>query len=110
MDTADCAIGIDAAQLVLMGLLGFRDDYEEHITHHRCLGSLKNPVPCVAMCPAGVDIPGYVALVKEAGVTTPSASSARTIPSPPPVPTSASIPARPTAAGTWWTTPSISAA
>ena len=65
VDTADCAIGIDAAQLVLMGLLGFRDDYEEHITHHRCLGSLKNPVPCVAMCPAGVDIPGYVALVKE---------------------------------------------
>ena len=64
VDTADCAIGIDAAQLVLMGLLGFRDDYEEHITHHRCLGSLKNPVPCVAMCPAGVDIPGYVALVK----------------------------------------------
>ena len=65
VDTADCAIGIDAAQLVLMGLLGFRDDYEEHITHHRCLGSLKNPVPCVAMGPAGVDSPGYVALVKE---------------------------------------------
>lgn len=65
VDTADCAIGIDAAQLVLMGLLGFRDDYEEHILHHRCLGSLENPVPCVALCPAGVDIPGYVSLVKE---------------------------------------------
>ena len=62
-DTADCAIGTDAAQLVLLGLKGFRDDYEEHILHHRCLGSLKNPVPCVALCPAGVDIPGYVALV-----------------------------------------------
>ncbi len=65
VDTADCAIGTDAAQLVLMGLKGFRDDYEEHILHHRCLGSLKNPVPCVALCPAGVDIPGYVALIKE---------------------------------------------
>ena len=63
VDTADCAIGINAAQLVLMGLLGFRDDYEEHILRHRCLGSLKNPVPCVALCPAGVDIPGYIALI-----------------------------------------------
>ena len=63
VDTADCAIGIDAANLVLMGLKGFRDDYEEHILHHRCLGSLRNPVPCVALCPAGVDIPGYIALV-----------------------------------------------
>ena len=65
VDTADCAIGIEAAQLVLMGLEGFRDDYEEHILRHRCLGSLKNPVPCVALCPAGVDIPGYIALIRE---------------------------------------------
>ena len=63
VDTADCAIGINAAQLVLMGLQAFRDDYEEHILRHRCLGSLKNPVPCVALCPAGVDIPGYIALI-----------------------------------------------
>lgn len=64
-DTADCAIGIDAAQMVLSGLYGFRDDYEEHILHHRCLASMKNPVPCVALCPAGVDVPGYIGLVKE---------------------------------------------
>ncbi len=63
--TADCAIGIDAAQLVLMGLEGFKDDYEEHVYRHRCIGSLKNPVPCVALCPAGVDIPGYIALINE---------------------------------------------
>ncbi len=63
--TADCAIGIDAAQLVLTGLRGFREDFEEHVKHHRCLSTLHNPVPCVAMCPAGVDIPGYVALVRE---------------------------------------------
>ena len=65
VETADCAIGIDAGQLVLMSMKGFRDDYEEHILHHRCLGSLKNPVPCVALCPAGVDIPGYISLVSE---------------------------------------------
>ena len=64
-ETADCAIGIDAGQLVLMSLKGFRDDYEEHILHHRCLGSLRNPVPCVALCPAGVDIPGYISLVSQ---------------------------------------------
>lgn len=65
VDTADCTIGIDAAQLVLTSLKGFHDDFEEHILNHRCLGMLHNPVPCVAMCPAGVDIPGYVALVKD---------------------------------------------
>ena len=65
VNTADCAIGIDAANMVLVGLKGFREDYEEHILHHRCLGYLRNPVPCVALCPAGVDIPGYIALVKE---------------------------------------------
>lgn len=64
-NTADCAIGWDAARLVIDGLEGFRDDYEEHVLHHRCLAGLQNPVPCVALCPAGVDIPGYIALVKE---------------------------------------------
>ena len=63
--TADCAIGRDAARLVVDGLEGFRDDYEEHILHQRCLAGLKYPVPCVALCPAGVDIPGYMALVGE---------------------------------------------
>ena len=63
-ETASCAIGQHAAQLVLNGLKGFADDYWEHINHHRCLGSLENPVPCVALCPAGVDIPGYIALIR----------------------------------------------
>ena len=49
VDSADCAIGVDAAKNVLMGLRGFRDDYEEHIQHHRCLGMLRNPVPCVSL-------------------------------------------------------------
>lgn len=29
--TADCAIGYEAANMVLKGIDGFRDDYEEHI-------------------------------------------------------------------------------
>ena len=65
VNTADCAIGRDAAHLVVEGLEGFRDDYEEHVKHNRCLAGLQNPVPCVALCPAGVDIPGYMALVGE---------------------------------------------
>ena len=65
VNTADCAIGRDAARLVLDGLEGFRDDYEEHILHHRCLAGLQLPVPCVALCPAGVDVPGYMALIGE---------------------------------------------
>lgn len=62
-NSADCAIGFEAANMVLQGVIGFRDDYEEHVKHHRCLGSLNQPVPCVALCPAGVDIPGYIALI-----------------------------------------------
>ncbi len=67
-DSADCAIGTEAANMVLRGLAGFREDYIEHVTNHRCTESiqrLKQPVPCVALCPAGVDVPGYTALVLE---------------------------------------------
>ncbi len=62
-NTADCVIGIETARMVLDGIAGFRDDFEEHVKNHRCLSSLELPVPCVAMCPAHVDIPGYLALV-----------------------------------------------
>ncbi len=62
-DSADCAIGYEAAGMVLKGIRGFRDDYESHVKTGRCLCNLDQPVPCVAQCPAGVDIPGYIALV-----------------------------------------------
>lgn len=62
-DSTDCAIGTNAAKLVLDGLEGFEDDYISHIQEKRCLGSLQNPVPCVNLCPAGVDIPGYISLI-----------------------------------------------
>ncbi len=61
-DSADCAIGYEAAEMVLKGIRGFRDDYESHVKTGRCTCNLDQPVPCVAQCPAGVDIPGYIAL------------------------------------------------
>lgn len=63
--SADCAIGVEAAHIVLANLKNFPEDYKEHIGKNRCLGSFKAPVPCVEMCPAGVDIPGYIALIKD---------------------------------------------
>lgn len=64
-ETADCAIGFEAANLVIKGLEGFRDDFEKHILHNRCNFETYQSVPCVALCPAGVDIPGYIALIAE---------------------------------------------
>ncbi len=65
MDSADCAIGYEAANMVYKSLIGSREDYESHILHDSCMSHSKQPVPCVALCPAHVDIPGYIALVHE---------------------------------------------
>lgn len=65
MDSADCAIGYEAANMVYKGLIGYRDDYIEHINNGRCTCTYNQPVPCVSLCPAHVDIPGYIALVGE---------------------------------------------
>lgn len=65
--SADCAIGTEAAKMVLRGINGYRDDFESHIKNHTCTERIRSqaqPVPCVAMCPAGVDVPGYVALLR----------------------------------------------
>ena len=64
-DSADCAIGYEAGSMILKSVRGFRDDYESHILHGRCITGLTHPVPCVTVCPAHVDIPGYVALIRE---------------------------------------------
>lgn len=63
MHSADCAIGYEAAHMVYKSLIGCRDDYEQHIREGRCTCTYHQPVPCVALCPAHVDIPGYIALV-----------------------------------------------
>ena len=65
VDSADCAIGFNAATLVLNGLAGFEDDFKEHVLHHQCLASHRNSVPCITLCPAGVDVPGYISLIAD---------------------------------------------
>lgn len=64
-DSADCAIGYEAGRMVLKGLEGFREDFIEHITNGHCSCHLEQPVPCVALCPAGVDVPGYISLIAD---------------------------------------------
>lgn len=62
-ETADCAIGYEAADMVLKSIRQFQQDYVEHINHGRCSFGLEHAIPCTAVCPAHVDVPGYIALV-----------------------------------------------
>lgn len=64
-ETADCAIGYEAAQMVYRSVRLCREDYEEHVKQKRCTCLTTQPVPCVSLCPANVDVPGYIALVRE---------------------------------------------
>ena len=64
MDTADCVIGSDAAAMVLRSAREFKQDYVSHIEEGHCLGTFSAPVPCRSACPAGVDVPGYIALIR----------------------------------------------
>jgi NADPH-dependent glutamate synthase beta subunit-like oxidoreductase len=63
--SADCAIGIGAAQQVLIGLSGFREDFNKHAASGECAMWAQQGVPCQESCPAHVDIPGYIALTAE---------------------------------------------
>ncbi len=75
-ETSDCAVGVNAANLVLDSLRDFKDEYISHIEKGRCVmeaaqtgDGLKDElppsqtVPCITLCPAHVDVPGYVALI-----------------------------------------------
>ena len=63
--SSDCAIGQEAGKLALNSITECYDDYKEHVENNNCTCNSNNPVSCVNMCPAHVDIPGYIALVKE---------------------------------------------
>ena len=61
-DSADCAIGFEAAKMVLDGLVAFEDDYKSHIEKGVCTAKFGS-VPCQTGCPAHVNIPGYIACI-----------------------------------------------
>ncbi len=63
--TADCAVGMVGAYLILESLTEFADEYESHIKKRRCIENVSQTIPCVTLCPAHVDVPGYVACIKE---------------------------------------------
>ena len=64
-DTADCAIGYEAAKTVLESVEMFRDEYESHLKDKKCLPEVGQKIPCISFCPAHVDIPHYIALIGE---------------------------------------------
>ena len=61
-DSADCAIGFEAARMVLDGLAAFGDDYRSHVEKGICTAKFGS-VPCQTGCPAHVNIPGYIACI-----------------------------------------------
>lgn len=65
VETADCAVGVVAANMVLSSMEEFADEYESHIRSRRCVENVTQTVPCITLCPAHVDVPGYIALIKE---------------------------------------------
>lgn len=64
-ETSDCAVGVVSANMILDSMKEFADEYESHITRQRCVDNTVQTIPCVTMCPAHVNVPGYVALIKE---------------------------------------------
>ena len=61
--SADCAIGYEAASVVYRAVKAFNDDFCYHLEKRDCLANAAPTVPCSFDCPAGVDIPGYIALL-----------------------------------------------
>ena len=64
-DTADCAIGYDAADVLLKGMETFEAEFRSHIDSHVCQGDIEQHVPCETLCPAHVNVPAYIALAGE---------------------------------------------
>jgi len=65
-ETATCGLGQTAGNPVLSTIRHFREEYEEHIKQHYCRAGVCADLmisPCQNACPAGVNVPGYVALI-----------------------------------------------
>ncbi len=65
-ETAMCGLGQTAPNPVLSTIRYFRDEYDEHINDKYCRAGVCSDLfvsPCENACPAGVNVPGYLALV-----------------------------------------------
>ncbi|HBQ63797.1 MAG TPA: hydrogenase [Clostridiales bacterium] len=65
-ETAVCGLGQTAPNPVLSTIRYFREEYEEHIRDHYCRAGVCSELfisPCQNACPAGVNVPGYIALI-----------------------------------------------
>lgn len=66
--TSLCGLGNTAPNPVLTALRYFRDEFEAHIIDKRCPAAVCQALfrtPCQHTCPVELDIPGYIALIKE---------------------------------------------
>jgi len=62
-----CGLGQTAPNPVLTTLRHFREEYEAHIIDKKCPAVVCQALfkaPCQHTCPVGLDVPGYVALIK----------------------------------------------
>ena len=67
-----CGLGQTAPNPVLSTLRHFREEYEEHIVLKTCRASVCEGlvrVPCQHACPAGVNVPEYLALAGEGKIS-----------------------------------------
>jgi len=67
-DASLCGLGQTAPNPVLSTIRYFRKEYEDHILRHRCEAAVCSALfksPCQHTCPIGMDIPSYIALIRE---------------------------------------------
>ena len=67
-----CGLGQTAPNPVLSTLRHFREEYEEHIVLKTCRAAVCESLvraPCQHACPAGVNVPEYLALAAEGRLT-----------------------------------------
>ena len=66
MKSSLCGLGQTAPKPALSTLRYFLKEYEEHILDHRCAGATCDSMvisACQHACPAGIDVPNYVASI-----------------------------------------------
>ena len=67
-ELALCGLGATAPNPVLTTLKYFREEYLQHIVDKQCPARVcrrLSPAPCQFACPAGIDIPSYIALIAQ---------------------------------------------